>query len=134
MNIDIPAGTRVLITGATGYTGRFLTRKLAEAGLEIHAIARPSSNLKPLEDLDITWFKGQVYDLDVLTQAMQGVQYIFHVAAAFREAKSTEDDYRNIHVVSTQHLANLALQTPDFKRMVLVSTMGVHGHIGQFFS
>ena len=129
MNVDIPAGTRVLVTGATGYTGRVLTKKLVEAGLKVNAIARPSSNLQPLEGLDVTWFRGQVYDEDTIEQAMQGVEYVFHVAAAFREAKSTEQDYRNIHLVSTQLLAASALKQASFKCLVLVSTMGVHGHI-----
>ncbi|MEM7195902.1 MAG: NAD(P)-dependent oxidoreductase [Pseudomonadota bacterium] len=129
MKIDIPAGTRVLVTGATGYTGQVLTRKLANAGIRVNAIARDSSDLSPLEDLDIEWFRGQVFDQEVVDAATQNVEYIFHVAAAFREAKSTEQDYRNIHLVSTQRLAEAALRQPDFKRFVLVSTMGVHGHI-----
>lgn len=129
MSNTIAPGTKVLVTGATGFTGTVLVKKLLQQGLDVRALARQSSNLKPFEGLDITWFRGEVYDQKTVEMAMEGVEYVFHVAAAFREAKSTEQDYRNVHLVSTQHIVHEALKNPDFKRLVHVSTMGVHGHI-----
>lgn len=126
---SIPAGTPVLVTGATGFTGIVLTRKLVEAGLKVSAVARKSSNLEPLQDLDIQWFRGDVFDPELMHQALAGQQYVFHVAAAFREAKSSEQDYWNVHVKSTQIIAEEVLKLPDFKRYVHISTIGVHGHI-----
>lgn len=125
----IPAGTPVLVTGATGFTGIVLTRKLVEAGLKVSAVARKSSNLKPLSDLDINWFRGDVFDEEIMRQAVAGQEYVFHVAAAFRDAKSSEQDYWNVHVGSTQIICNEVLKNPDFKRYIHVSTIGVHGHI-----
>ncbi|MHB8788728.1 MAG: NAD-dependent epimerase/dehydratase family protein [Desulfobulbaceae bacterium] len=126
---QIPPGTPVLVTGATGFTGKDLTRKLVAAGLKVSAVARASSDLAPLKDLDIKWFRGDVFDERVMKEAVAGQHYIFHVAAAFREAKSTEQDYWNVHVRSTQIIAEEALKNPEFKRYVHVSTIGVHGHI-----
>jgi nucleoside-diphosphate-sugar epimerase len=125
----IPAGTSVLVTGATGFTGIVLTRKLVEAGLNVSAVARESSDLSPLSDLDITWFRGDVFDEKIMRQAVAGQEYVFHVAAAFREAKSTEQDYWNVHVKSTQIICEEVLKNPEFKRYIHVSTIGVHGHI-----
>lgn len=126
---EIPVNTPVLVTGATGFTGIVLTRKLVEAGLKVSAVARTSSNLEPLKDLDITWFRGDVFDEKVMKEALAGQQYVFHVAAAFREAKSTEQDYWNVHVRSTQIIAEEVIKDPDFKRYIHISTIGVHGHI-----
>lgn len=126
---QIPPGTPVLVTGATGFTGKDLTRKLVAAGLKVSAVARASSDLAPLKDLDIKWFRGDVFAERVMKEAVAGQHYIFHVAAAFREAKSTEQDYWNVHVRSTQIIAEEALKNPEFKRYVHVSTIGVHGHI-----
>lgn len=125
----IPAGTPVLVTGATGFTGIVLTRKLVEAGLKVSAVARKSSNLKPLSDLDINWFRGDVFDEEIMRQAVAGQEYVFHVAAAFRDAKSSEQDYWNVHVGSTQIICEEVLKNPDFKRYIHISTIGVHGHI-----
>jgi len=126
---EIPANTPVLVTGATGFTGIVLARKLVEAGLKVSAVARTSSNLEPLKDLDITWFRGDVFDDKVMKEALAGQQYVFHVAAAFREAKSTEKDYWNVHVRSTQLIAEEVIKDPNFKRYIHISTIGVHGHI-----
>lgn len=60
---------------------------------------------------------------------MENAAYVFHLAAAFREAKSTKEDYRNVHLVSTQLLVREARKNRDFQRMVYVSTAGVYGHI-----
>lgn len=125
----IPKGTPVLITGATGFTGTVLTRKLVAAGLKVSAVARKSSNIEPLKDLDITWFRGDVFDEEVMKQALAGQEYVFHVAAAFRDAKSTEKDYWNVHVKSTQIIVNEVVKDPNFKRYIHISTIGVHGHI-----
>jgi nucleoside-diphosphate-sugar epimerase len=119
----------VLVTGATGFTGGVLTRRLVAAGLQVRAIARDRSNIAPLADLPVQWVRGEVYDPRTVRRAAEGVAYIFHLAAAFRDAKSTEEDYRRVHVSSTQLLVENALGNKNFKRYSHVSTMGVHGHI-----
>lgn len=125
----IPAGTPVLVTGATGFTGSVLTRKLVAAGLKVSAVYRSSSNLDPLKDLPVTWIRGEVFDEAVMQEAVRGQAYVFHLAAAFRDAKSRYVDYHNVHVKSTQIIAREAKRNPDFKRLVHVSTFGVHGHV-----
>ena len=108
MNLEyckIEQGTRVLVTGATGFTGSVLTHKLSQAGLKINAIARHSSMIQELSDIEVNWFRGDVFDPDVVLPAAEGCRYIFHVAAAYREAKLSSKDYWNVHVRSTQHLA-----------------------------
>lgn len=126
---QIEAGSNVLVTGATGYTGTVLVKKLLDIGLNVRAVARESSNIAPLEHLPITWLRGEIFDEQTIRSAMEDVHYVFHVAAAFRDPKSTEQDYRNVHLKSTQLIVAEALQNQDFKRLVHVSTMGVHGHI-----
>jgi nucleoside-diphosphate-sugar epimerase len=129
LEISLPRGTPVLVTGATGFTGQVLTRKLCERGLEVHAIARASSSRSELENLPVKWHIGNVYDAEIAEKAASGVQYVFHVAAAYRTAGIPDEEYHRVHVESTKNLAALALKQPDFKRFVHVSTVGVHGHI-----
>jgi nucleoside-diphosphate-sugar epimerase len=129
MSNKIEPGSNVLVTGATGYTGTLLVKKLLDAGLIVRAIARESSDLAPFDGLPITWIRGEVYSEQAICAAMQDVHYVFHVAAAFRQAKSTEADYRNVHVRSTQLIVAEACKNSQFRRLIHVSTMGVHGHI-----
>jgi dihydroflavonol-4-reductase len=119
----------VLVTGATGFTGSLLTKKLLAAGSVVHAIARPSSDLSAFGDARIRWFRGNVFDPTVVAAAMEGVTHVFHLAAAYREAKAGPEVNHNVHVASTTLLANEAAETTGFCRFVHVSTVGVHGHI-----
>ena len=125
----ILAGTRVLVTGATGFTGSVLTRKLVDMGLDVVAIARPQSNLQPFSEMPIHWVIGDVFDPALINKAVEGVHYIFHMVTPFREAKSPDAGYYNVHVISTQLLAKAALKEESLKRFIHVSTIGVHGHI-----
>ncbi len=119
----------VLVTGATGFTGAVLTRKLVQSGAYVTAIARESSSLEALQDLEVRWIRGEVFDPEVVEKVAQDIEYIFHLAAAFREEKDTDDDYRPVHLHSTQLLAKAVAGKPKFKRFVQISTVGVHGNI-----
>lgn len=125
----LPAGTKVLVTGATGFTGLPLTRALAKQGCVVHAIARHTADIGPLQDLGIQWFRGDVSDPAVVNAATAGVAYIFHLAAIYRVAVLPDAEYRRINVTGTQLVAEAALRQPGFQRLVHVSTVGVYGHV-----
>lgn len=127
--MSIGKGDVVLVTGATGFTGKHLVRALCTKGAAVRAIVRKSSQLDGIKELPVEIFQGDVFDADVANRAAEGVHYVFHVAAAYREAKISDDVYWKVHVQSTQHLARGVVRNPGFKRFVHVSTIGVHGHI-----
>ena len=132
MSVDhINATMTVLVTGGTGFTGSHLVRYLLETGATVRVLARASSDKSQLAQLPVEWFTGDVFDADIVESAMRDVNYVFHVAAAYREAKISDEVYWNVHVKSTQLLAKEALKQPHFKRFVHISTVGVHGHIDQ---
>lgn len=122
-------GKKVLVTGATGFTGSLLVRKLIKRGAIVRAVARPTSNLETLKDLSIEWVRGDIFDAEIIDEAIEGIEYVFHLAAAFREEILNESLYRLVHVESTKLLASAALRQKGFNRFVHVSTIGVHGHI-----
>lgn len=128
-NFLIHPGTRVLVTGATGFTGSFLVRKLVELGIKVVALVRPTSNIEPFYDLPIEWVHGDVFNEETVKKAVRGISYIFHLATPYRDARLPDKSFYQVHVLSTQLLAKAALKEADFKRFVHVSTVGVHGHI-----
>jgi len=125
----IDLGARVLVTGATGFTGSVLTRKLAAMKARVRAIARQASDVSPLSDSVVEWVRGDVADPDVVRRAVADVEYVFHIAAAYREAGLSDAVYHRVHVDSTRLLAQAATKVRGFKRFVHISTVGVHGHI-----
>ncbi|MCB0324480.1 MAG: NAD-dependent epimerase/dehydratase family protein [Bdellovibrionales bacterium] len=122
-------GKTVLVTGGTGFTGSVLLKKLVEIGASVRAIARASSDCSAFDGLPIQWFRANVYEQDAIAKATEQVEYVFHVAAAFRQAKIEDQEYHRVHVESTKHLAEACAKNSRFQRFVHVSTMGVHGHI-----
>ncbi len=129
MKYPLPKNSTVLVTGATGFTGRHLVDKLLTENVRIKVIARPSRRADELKALGCEVFEGQIYDPETIQAACRDLDYIFHIAAAFREAGVSDDIYAKVHVDATKLLARAAAAIPGFKRFVHVSTMGVHGHI-----
>jgi len=67
--MELPRNARVLVTGGTGFTGAALLRALAQQPVSIRAIARRTSDRRPLRDLSIDWVEGEVHDPAVVREA-----------------------------------------------------------------
>ena len=117
------------MTGATGFTGTVLVRKLCATGARVRAIARASSDTSAIADLDVEWIRGDVYDPEVVQKASRGVNYVFSLATAYREGAAGSEVFKRVHVDATRLLAERAAKNTSLKRFVHVSTVGVHGHI-----
>lgn len=122
-------GHLCLVTGATGFTGARLCRRLHALGARVRAVARATSNTALLQDVPIEWIRGEVYEAETIARAAPGVAYAFHLAAAYRTAAREDDYYVRVHVESTRRLAETLHAVEGFARFVHVSTIGVHGHI-----
>lgn len=117
-----------LVTGATGFTGAVLARRLRDAGCRVRVLVRSADKLrsKGLKDLDFV--EGSVTDEEAVDRAMTGVDTVFHLAAVYREGGLTDEVYREVHVRGTERMCEAAL-SHKVRRFVHCSTVGVHGHI-----
>ena len=52
----------VFLTGATGFLGANLARRLLENGRVVHALARPSSDREAFAGAEIAWHEGDLLD------------------------------------------------------------------------
>ena len=120
---------KAFITGATGFAGGSLCRYLVRAGHEVVGLARSTSDRRGLDDLGISVVTGDIREPKSLAGAMQGCDVVFHLAAAFREAKLSENDYQAINVDGTGHVVRAAADA-GVARVVHCSTIGVVGDTG----
>ena len=60
------AGSRIAITGSTGFVGANLTRLLLEQGYQVRSLVRPSSNLANLDGLDVEIVNTHPRDRNVI--------------------------------------------------------------------
>jgi nucleoside-diphosphate-sugar epimerase len=122
----------VVLTGATGFTGRAITRQLLQTGCTLRLLVRASSDTREFEEHpQVTVLRGELHDEAFVASACRDCHYLFHLAAAFREKALTQVHYRQVHITSTQLLAKAVSEQAGFRRFVHVSTVGVHGLIEQ---
>lgn len=119
---------RCAVTGATGFVGRFVCRELAEAGYEVAALHRSSSDVSVLEGLPVASKVGDVKDSDSLNRAFAEADVVFHIAALFRQARHDDGEYWAVNVEGTRNVLDAAI-AQDVKKVVHCSTVGVHSHI-----
>ena len=112
-----------LVTGATGFLGWHIARKLLERGDQVRILARAPSRVR---ELDVEVFTGDLRDLASLENAVSGCSVVFHVAADYRLwAKDPTELYRS-NVEGTRNLLTAARQA-SVDRVVYTSTVGCIG-------
>ncbi len=135
--------TKILITGATGFIGRYLTRYFIEHGYQIVAHGsseRSIDNFKNLienEELnhrEIEFWSQNFLDREWHFPDFSDINYIIHTAAATNIREGTlenYDKYFNLNVIATKILAKKALYE-DINHFILLSTGQVYGTPSSF--
>jgi nucleoside-diphosphate-sugar epimerase len=123
-------GRHALVTGATGFTGGHLCRHLRAAGYEVTALVRAGRDTSRLEAMGIRLAAGDVRDPRSLPAAMAGVDVVYHIAAAFRDASLPDRTFFEVNVGGTRNMVQAAAEA-GVSRFVYCSTVGVHGDTGR---
>jgi dihydroflavonol-4-reductase len=125
---------KVLVTGATGFTGGHLAQYLAGRGDDVRALVRPASRERfdrsPLPAKGVVRADGDLMDAAAVRRAADGVDVVYHIAATYREAGQPDSAYRAINVEGTKNVLDAA-RAAGATRVVHCSTGGVHGHIAR---
>lgn len=119
------AGKRVLITGASGFTGRYLTQQLTDAGCEILTLGSHAS-LGVSTSIDLL-------DRKSLREALQGLQpeLVVHLAAISFVAHGDVDEIYRVNVVGTRNLLEVLADLPEGpSHVLLASSANVYGNVG----
>ncbi len=80
----MPSGDRVLITGASGFVGSAVLRALDGRGLTLRAMVRSSSPRDNLAGVDCEVVEGDIRHTADVCHALEGVRWLYHVAADYR--------------------------------------------------
>lgn len=116
---------KYFVTGATGFVGGVLVRKLREQGHDVHASIRSPEKAGDLQTMGVKLFKGDVTDKDSMREAMQGVDGVFHVAGWYKIGVKDKRDAERVNVQGTRNVLEL-MQELKIPRGVYTSTLAVH--------
>ncbi len=115
----------ILVTGATGFVGQAVAKKLYDLGIPTKLAVRTQTNDHPssfiIEDIckDTDW-----------STALQGVDCIIHCAARAHVMKETEKEalkaYRIVNVDGTKRLCKQAVEA-GVRRIIYLSSIKVNG-------
>ncbi len=89
-------GDKVLVTGASGFVGSAVARALSRRGDDVRVLMRSTSVRTNIEGEAFEIAEGDMLDCHSMIEAMDGVRYVFHVAADYRLwAPDPEEIVRN---------------------------------------
>ena len=113
-----------LVTGATGFVGWHVARKLLNRGQKVRALARNPGRLRELEGIEPV--QGDLQDRTSLDRAVTGCEVVYHVAADYRLWTKQPDEMFRTNVEGTRGVLEAA-RNAGVERVVYTSTVGCIG-------
>jgi nucleoside-diphosphate-sugar epimerase len=121
----------ILVTGATGFIGQHLTRKLLDVNgaRSVRAVSKDKdgSKLYFFRDDEVDSKKADISNRESVSGIMDGINVVYHLAAIARnDLSKTWDDFYAVNVQGTVNLLEEA-KTAGVKRFVFISTVEAAG-------
>lgn len=118
--------SKILVTGAAGFVGSNLVRVLAKNGNVVRCLIYPEEKTNRLDGLDVPRLYGDITRKETLEAAVDGVDYIFHLAAKL--GGNDNDAFYKVNVEGTQNLVEMCREKGvRLKRFLFVSSTAVIG-------
>ncbi len=114
---------KVGVTGATGFIGGRLLKRLLSEGYEVKCLVRDKAKASVLQKLGAETYIGDLSDPDSLKDFPQGCEYIYHIAAFVSDWGKKYDFYKS-NVQATKILLE-ASRKHEVKRFIFMSSSTV---------
>ncbi len=116
---------KYFVTGATGFIGGVVVRKLLERGDDVVAIVRDPGRARHLADQGVELHRGDVADRDSLVEPMRGVDGVFHIAGWYKVGVNDPDAAWATNVDGTRNVLDVMGQL-GIAKGVYTSTVAVN--------
>jgi dihydroflavonol-4-reductase len=118
---------RALVTGATGFVGAAVARRLLASGHAVRVLARPRADRRNLHHLDVEVVAGDLTDAPSVATAVKGCQAVFHVAADYRLWVPDPRSMYATNVDGTRAVLQAAMES-GVDRIVYTSSVATLGY------
>jgi dihydroflavonol-4-reductase len=112
----------VLLTGASGFVGSAVARRLVASGYSVRALVRASSLRRHIAGLPLEFCEGDLRDPAAVKAAIDGVRYLVHVAADYRLWARDPDEIFATNVIGTRTVMQEAVRV-GIERVVHTSSV-----------
>ena len=115
---------KVIVTGATGFLGLNLSKRLKSMGFEVIGLGRDIKRGEKLKELDIKFISVDLSDSEKLNEVFNGAKYVFHCAAK----SSVWGNYKSFYeanVIGTQNVCSACINN-NVERLIYVSTPSIY--------
>lgn len=119
---------KILVTGATGFTGNAVCRRLLADGENVVALVRDPSRASALTAAGAECRAADLTDANAVRRVFDGVDRVYHIAAAYRSEHADLTMFHAVNVEGTRYLLEAASES-GVMRFVHCSTGGVQGEI-----
>jgi nucleoside-diphosphate-sugar epimerase len=130
---------KIALTGATGFLGRYITKRLVQSGHSLRCWYRPQSDRSGFDEINcaIEWVPGDFGDRQAIASLVRGVDAVVHSALQWQQegafqAAGREDleGFLEANLMGSLRLFQAARQS-SVPRFVFISTCAVHDVILQ---
>ena len=115
---------KTLVTGATGFLGGALVRRLNNMGWDVTALGRNVSKIDQLESEGIRAFQLDLKDKNAMAAACKDQEIVFH-CAAFPSPWGSFEKFYQANVIGTRNVIR-GCEEHKVKRFVYVSTPSLY--------
>ncbi|MCL4376989.1 MAG: NAD-dependent epimerase/dehydratase family protein [Actinobacteria bacterium] len=115
---------KVLVTGGTGFAGSHLVKKLIEEKYVVRVLARKTSNTAELVKWGVEIVTGDITDREKVFEAVKGTDWVFHIAAAYRQSNLPDKEYRDVNFNGTKNILDASAEY-GISQLVYCSTIGL---------
>jgi dihydroflavonol-4-reductase len=118
----------VLVLGATGFIGGHVAKAAENVGWQVRGFRRHPTRVGHLSSPNVSWFEGNLKDINSLQKAMRGVDLVFHAAAYYPQTKKCQSVTEHIRVAreETDNVLHAA-QTANIRRLIYTSSLSTIG-------
>ena len=113
---------KVIVTGANGFLGSWLTKQLVNDGYSVFALVRKNSDVSELKGISCEYIYGDVTDKNSLVKAFKGMDTVFHLAGLISYRSRDRLKMEEVNVGGTKNVVDTVAEL-GIRRLVHLSSV-----------
>ena len=112
---------KILVTGATGFLGHHLTKRLSKDGYQVRILKEKAASMDLLEGLNLEIIEGDIRDFEAVKKAVKGCDIVFHLAGLISYWGKQNSLQFEINVIGTKNIVQACFEE-KVKRLIYTSS------------